>query len=999
MNPNFLTYHNDPKAFRINELPAHAYFIPFESEKATSLSRDHSAYVQSLCGAWRFFYCDSLYDMEEFFAEDFDCTAFETVRVPENWQLHGADQAQYLTSPFPIPFDPPLVPEKNPCAAYIKDFDCVPKADKRYELHFEGKDSCVYIWLNGSFVGYGECPHCDSAFDVTPYLKEGQNRLCVLVLKWCSGTYLDDQDKIRLSGLFREVYLLERSPNGLRDLSLLPDDRGNLTVQVTANAPVSLWLKKDGKTLASLQTRKDGHFFVENAALWSAEHPTRYDLIAECEGEWIRFPFGFRSVAVKDSVFTVNGKAVKLYGVNRHDSSPTDGYALDMDFIRRELMLMKQHNINAIRTSHYPNDPRFYELCDELGFYVMSEADMECHGCTYVKDWQSIVGSEDFAEAIHDRMVRMFEAFKNCTCICIWSLGNESGWGVNLKNEAAYLKQTDPSRPLHYEGWRGGDGDAGGPVNLTEEDWDFVKATFDFQSRMYPAFEKMKHCFGNGHDCFSYVMCEYSHAMGNSCGDLRFYDEIIQSDPRYAGGFIWEWCDHALWQKDETGTPYFAYGGDFGEKQHYRNICMDGTVAPDRQPHSALLEAKAVFAPVRITRNGEGELLLTNRMAFTDLADYDVRWSLSYEGEEVESGSLTVACSPGKSLSLPMPCVVGAGAYPVLTVKVLLREDKPWAKKGHILSEVSFPLWEEEAICEKSISAVAPIVQEQGAEIIVKGDGFAYTFRRDEGLLRQITVAGENLLASPVEWNCFRAPTDNDDTFKLSNNVAIPWRTNANFGNLEIAEMTVRHFTVERKEQSVILSGDFIFSVPGRTAISRGRIFYEIFGDGTLRIHQKANLSDQLPYWLPRYGYALHFEEPLCEMEYFGYGPAESYEDKITHALLGKYAYIQDDPRGAYEKPQESGSHTGTRWLVGKTQGKNLRISGNFSFAASRFDVHTQATAKHRKDMPRSKGSHLYVDYRMSGVGSASCGGQAPVEACRIHPSEEIDFCLEMSLR
>jgi len=987
-----LTYHKDPLAFRIGEMPSRAYFIPFSRREDTDLPRERSDRVYSLNGEWLFSYRSSLYDMEKFYIPDFDCSAFDTVGVPECWQLHGADRAAYLTSPFPIPFQPPHVPEQNPCAAYVKDFAFSPKGERRYELHFEGKDSGVYVWLNGSFVGYGECPHCDSIFDVTPYLKSGQNRLCVLVMKWCSGTYLDDQDKIRLSGLFRDVYLLERSANGLEDMAIKTKTDGTVTVTAKAAAPVTVTVLYEGKTLCEAALA-DGRaqLCVPSPLLWSAESPVLYDLLVACDGEYIRFRFGFREVCVRDGVFCVNGTPVKLYGVNRHDSNPDTGYVTPYDFMRNELCLMKRHNVNAIRTSHYPNDPRFYELCDELGFYVMSEADMECHGCTYVKDFPAVVSSPVFANAIHDRIVRMVEAFKNFTCVCIWSLGNESSWGSNLKNEAAYVKSYDPDRPLHYEGWRGGDGDAGGKTNLTPEDWDFVKKTFDFKSVMYPAFEHMKAGFENGHEGFCYVMCEYSHAMGNSCGDLRFYDEIVQSDPRYAGGFIWEWCDHAI-TLDDHGAAYFGYGGDFGEKHHFRNICMDGTVTPSREPHSNLLEAKAVFAPVRVRRSADGTLILTNRNAFVDLDTYEVAFRVVTDGKETARGLLPVSCAPYGTVTVADPAYGMSGKDAVLYVSVLMKKDTPWAKRGHTVASFSFAL-SAEAVAEPAPASLPTLTEHHNA-VTVSGEGFAYTFRRDTGLLVSMVVNGRELLASPLTLTCFRAPTDNDNTMQVKRNVYVNWHITTNFGNIEYPSVYMHNLTCAAEGGEAVISGDFWFGVEGRMPVCVGTLTYRIGGDGTLILEQKGKINDNLPYWLPRYGYLFKLAEPMTDMTYFGYGPAETYEDKCSHALLGRYAYTPDDPYGAYEKPQENGSHCHTQWLCAHTQGQGLRFEGDFSFCATRYDVHEMTEAKHRKDLHRLDGMHLYLDHRMSGVGSASCGGQHPVPACRIEPGETVDFAI-----
>ncbi|MBR5561131.1 MAG: DUF4981 domain-containing protein [Clostridia bacterium] len=991
------TFHRDPAAFRVNELEPRAYFIPFESEAACAGSREQSAFFTSLNGSWRFRYCPSFLDMDDFYAEGYPCDGFETVQVPEVWQTHGVGGAQYQTSPYPFIFDPPHVPPKNPCAAYVRTFDFDPLAGKRYELHLEGKDSCAYIWLNGGFVGYGECPHGDSAFDVTQQLRKGENRLCILVLKWCSGSYLDDQDKIRLSGLFRDVYILAREKAGLADFRIRTRNDGRVHIAAKAEADVSVVVEREGRMLCEgMITDGEGELWVEQPRLWSAEDPQLYTLRMGCAGEHVCMRFGFREAAVRDGVFMVNNRPVKLYGVNRHDSMPDTGYVVDMERMRSELVLMKQHNINAIRTAHYPNDPRFYALCDELGFYVMSEADMECHGCAYVDGWDRIIGDPAYAPAIHDRTVRMYEAFKNMTCICIWSLGNESGWGENLRREAAYLRAEDPHRLLHYEGWAAGGGDADTGASLGAEEIDFIRRTFDFHSRMYPTLEAMGHAFDEGAigGGMPYLMCEYAHAMGNSCGDLRFYDEIIQSDARYAGGFVWEWCDHALSLTDENGKAFFGYGGDFGETIHKANICMDGAVAPDRQPHSALLEMKAVFAPVRVTMLQPGVLHFANRSAFTDLSAYEVLWSACFEGKETACGTLNVICAPGETVQVPAP-YTGVGVDGVLYIRLRTKARSAWAEAGHEIAAFSFALAQEER-APRHTQGKALCVAETAAAYTVSGEGFSYVFRKDDGALSAMQVSGKQLLKRPMALGCFRAPTDNDDAFALANNIAQKWRMTFEFGDIAYTEWTLKDFCCRMDGPCAVISGAFIFAMQGRKPLSTGTIEYRIAPDGSIRIEQKATLNEALPYWLPRYGYVFEFAGPLRDMEYFGYGPAECYEDKRAHALLGRYAYLPDDPAGAYEKPQESGSHTGTKWLSVKAEGETIRFSGDFSFCASGCDVHSVAHARHRKDLVPAEGMYLYIDYRMSGVGSASCGGQHPVPSCRLNPGERIDFVLEM---
>ncbi len=990
-----LSAHEEPEVFRLNEIEPRAYFIPFEREENCALKRERSAFFHCLCGRWKFLYRPSILDMPDFFEEGFDDACFEEIAVPEVWQTHGADRAQYLTSPYPFIYDPPHVPKKNPCAAYVREFELQIREGKRYELHLEGKDSCAYVWMNGEFVGYGECPHGDSAFDVTQRLREGKNRLCVLALKWCSGSYLDDQDKIRLSGLFRDVYLLERAKGGIEDFSLRAQNDGRVFLSVKADADVHAKIEKDGILLCEGAFQGgEGLFCVQDPLLWSAEDPQLYDLTLLCAGEAIHQRFGFREFSVKDGVFLVNGRPVKLNGVNRHDSSPETGYAVSEAFMHSELILMKRHNINAIRTAHYPNDPRFYALCDELGFYVMCEADMECHGCAYVDDYAGVVSSPIFAPAIHDRMVRMIEAFKNSACIFSWSLGNESGWGENLRNEAAYVKHADPTRLLHYEGWCGGDGDAGAQTLLSEQELKFISETIDFNSRMYPSLEDMKNALKSEiTQHMPYLMCEYAHAMGNSGGDLRFYDEVVRSDPRYAGGFVWEWCDHALLLTDERGNEYYGYGGDFGETIHNGNFCLDGTVTPERVPHSQLLEMKAVFAPVRISMTDNGRLEIENRSAFTDLSAYDLRWQACFGGREAAGGKLSAACAPGDRVIVDSP-FSESGTDGVLYVRVSLKEACIWAQRGHEIAAFSFALPQETAACRASFPA--PGIRETAAAFVVEGEGFSYTFRKDEGVPGCMSVRGKTVLDRPLRFVCFRAPTDNDNAVMPAYNIAKKWRMTFAFGDIAYPELSVKNLRSWEENNCAVIGGKFILGVPGRRAISRGTIRYSIFGDGTLRVEQHAKIAEDLPYWLARYGYAFDFSRPLEHMAYFGLGPYECYEDKCAHALLGRYAYVQDDPIGAYEKPQESGSRTGTKWMTAEMDGIRLRFEGGFSFCASRYDLHDLASARHRKDLSMLDGTQLMIDYRMSGVGSASCKGQQPVKVCRINPGEDVDFVLEI---
>ncbi len=1002
-----LALHKDPKIFNLNELDYRSYFIPFESEKNSEKSRENSAFYTSLCGEWLFKYAESAFDMQDFVASNVNLADFEKITIPENWQTHGKDSLQYQTSPYPFIFNPPYPPTKNPCAAYVKNFSISKNENKNYEIHFEGKDSCIYVWLNGAFVGYGEVPHQDSAFDITPYLKDGENTLCALVFKWCSGSYIDDQDKIRMSGIFRDVYILERSQNGLQDFSVLADMEGNFSLKVTAGCSVKATLLDHGKELFSATVTDCFDFKVDKPVLWSAENPYLYTLILSCDGEFIQQKIGFRTCKTENGVYTVNGKPVKLYGVNRHDFSPDDGYALNYEFIKNELALMKQYNINAIRTAHYPNDPRFYELCNEFGFYVMCEADQECHGASYVKGWDQTVDHEQFEDVFVDRMARMYEAFKNYACIVIWSLGNESGWGKNLEKCVDYFNAKDKSRPLHYHAFTmvfsSKVGEANNTADVFTPELDkYINDNFGMMVLGYPKLPKLLAMIQNKSINLPIVFHEYSHAMGNSCGDLRFYDEIVQENDRCMGGFIWEWCDHAIRMKDENGKEYFGYGGDFGEKHHLYNVCMDGLVSPDRIPHSALLEAGACFSPIKINRVGEREYEIFNRNFFLSTDYYNIRYEVVTDQKTVEEGHIDILVLPRQKATF---CIETKDVYlakdAIIRFCVRLKSDTAWADRGHLVYKQTFAL-----SCQKQQEikeSCAPMLIETDVAYTIVSGGLEYVIRKDHGVISQIRSGDRELLCSPLEFSAWRMPTDNDNMIVGGDNgtifgggVAQKWRKSATFGEMQYPWLEVADLNAKEENGTVVIEGRFIFAVPGRLAITTGRIEY-CFDGKAVNIRQIGSFNDKFDFWLPRYGYRLAFADKLENIRYFGYGPEECYEDKREYATLDWYSYTADDDKNSYEKPQECNSRLDTRWLSFSVGEVDFEVaSDKFSFCATAYDITENWKIAHKKDMIPSCGTYLHLDYRMSGVGSRSCDGDEPQVQCRINPAEEFDFTIKI---
>lgn len=1005
-----LSLHKDPRVFNCHELDYRSYFIPFETAEKAAQARETSAYFTSLCGEWHFKYADSAYDMPDFVTNAADRSGFETVTVPEVWQTHGKDRAQYQTSPYPFVFHPPYPPAKNPCAAYIKDFYIAPQAQKNYELHFEGKDSCLYVWLNGRFVGYGEVPHQDSAFDITPYLSEGQNTLCVLVFKWCSGSYLDDQDKIRMSGLFRDVYILERSRQGLRDFSVSADGDGHFSLTLRSDRPVTVTLYDKERPLFTATVQDHLEYIVENPVLWSAEAPFLYTLMLSCDGEFVQQKVGFRTCRTENGRFLVNGKPVKLYGVNRHDFSPDTGYAVSYDFIRAELQMMKRYNINAVRTAHYPNDPRFYELCDELGIYVMCEADQECHGVSYVNGWDAVMNHEQFTDAFVDRMARMYEAFKNYPCIVIWSLGNESGFGKNLEKCVDYFNEKDHSRPLHYQAFTMvcslhlGEENNAEPIFSPELDR-YINQHFGMMVLGYPKLTELTAMLQNPSLKLPLVFHEYAHAMGNSCGDLRLYDEIVQQHDRCMGGFIWEWCDQAIRMWDKNGKEYFAYGGDFGEKHHLYNVCMDGLVSPDRVPHSSLLEAAACFSPVKIRRVSEKEYEIHNRQYFVSTAIYDIRYEIVLDQEVIRSGCVDTAVMPREKAVV---FIDTEDTYParngIIRFYVTLKEDTPWAEKGHVVYKNTFALPCQDQ--KEASAALPPVLEESDSAYTVLCQGLRYTIRKDSGVLCQIKVGDDALLSEPLTFTAWRMPTDNDNQLIGGDNgtifgggIAQKWRKTPRFGELPYPWLEVSHLCAKTEPQAVVIEGDFIFAVPGRCPIATGRIEYRFSAAG-VTLRQQGGFHKELDFWLPRYGYRLALAKEPTAITYFGYGPDECYEDKREYATLDWYRYAVDASKNSYEKPQECNSRVDTKWLRFSLGEVDVEVSSNaFSFCITDYDVNEAWKLSHKKDVPKGNAAFLHLDYRMSGVGSRSCGGEEPQPSYRINPGEEFDFAFTVKTK
>lgn len=1066
-----------------NTMPDRNYYIPAEKAYSTPLdARNHSDRVQFLNGTWKFRYYDSIYNLQdEFYSEGYDISGFYDIPVPSVWQMHGYDYHQYTNVRYPFAFDPPYVPKDNPCGAYVTDFIYDQNEDAPLaHLNFEGVDSCFYVWLNGRYVGYSQVSHSTSEFDITEFIINGSNRLCVLVLKWCDGSYLEDQDKFRMSGIFRDVYILKRSEGAVYDyfiktscddindptkaevninftaftgyscgedrFSSKPEtgvDKGtdsNVDIEVTIlNADGSICssgcvkreicAQGDANTnAAEIKTTASSSSItlsIDSPVLWNAERPFLYTVIIRCAGEVITDRIGIREITIENKIVYINGMPIKFHGVNRHDSDPVTGFTISREQIIKDMSLMKQHNVNAIRTSHYPNAPYFYELCDEYGFYVIDEADIEAHGPSELfysdNNWDNkaarwnepIADNPEFCESILDRVKRCIIRDKNRPCVVIWSMGNESAYGVTFEKALAWVKSYDKSRLTHYESAQYTDG---------KRKYDY--SNLDLYSRMYPSISEMaEYIDGDGDK--PYILCEYCHAMGNGPGDLEDYFQFFASHETTCGGFVWEWCDHAIYKgKAANGKAMYAYGGDSGETIHDGNFCMDGLVYPDRRPHTGLLEFKNIHRPARIANydGANGILTLHNYLDFTDIRDYlTMSYEVTCDGQVVTSGNIdvpsvaphgdgTVSLSPvtniQKSLSdlyasshSDVSCSSDVANYTkdIITHRMFLRViykaacDSAFVREGDVLgfdeielgsqdlnkaltSDTTQKLTEQDPTALDTISAPLHIL-ETDAEFVISGSNFEYTFDRNTGNFAGIAVDGQELLAAPCDKTIWRAPTDNDRNIKRE------WLR----AHYDMTYERTYETSCIIKEGYAVISCSSSLAAPTVQPVLRIKTEWTISAEGTITSRMHVTKNSEFPM-LPRFGVRIILKKDMRNVSYIGMGPYESYVDKHHASWHGSFSASIDAMHEDYIMPQENGSHFDCNYVQISSLGENdskTDMSAHsitatsavpFSMNASPYTAEELTNAAHNYELPESGKSVLCIDYRQNGIGSNSCG-------------------------
>jgi beta-galactosidase/beta-glucuronidase len=983
-----------------NREPMRATLLPYaDAEDAFVGRREASPYYRSLNGQWQFHWAPNPDAAPVNFQQpSYDASGWKTIPVPSNWQLQGYGHPVYVNVQYPFPPDDmPRVPhETNEVGSYRTTF-ALPESWQGGQvfLVFGGADSAIDVWVNGQMVGYSQDSRLPAEFNITPYLQAGENVVAARVYRWSDGTYLEDQDHWRLSGLHREVYLYAAPNVQVRDVwarTDLDDDYRDATLRVRLNVrnaggrvaddqdaaghvALVMLLDREGRPLLTealqaetapqageeavleLATR------VANPRKWSAEDPYLYTLLVNLQDAAGRLleaqsvKVGFRSVEIRKAQLHINGVPVTIKGVNRHDHDPDHGKVVDDASMLRDVLLMKQHNINAVRTSHYPNDPVFLDLCDRYGLYVMGEANLESHGV-----WGAPSNDPAWRKAFLDRMMRMVERDKNHPCIFAWSLGNESGYGPNHAAMSDWVRAYDPSRLVHYH-----------PASDAP--------TVDILAPMYPAIDtiiKMAQVEGETRPI---IMCEYSHAMGNSNGSLSDYWAAIEAHDRLQGGFIWDWVDQGLRRKTEDGREWMAYGGDYGDVPNDSNFCCNGLVGPDRDVHPGLIEHKKLIQPVRVEAVdlAAGQVRIVNRYNFSDLSHLDISWALEEDGQVLQGGALeTLAIGPGESEVVTLPLAkpnLQPGAEYWLTLYLTLARQTAWANWGHEVAWEQFRLpWETPAATCLPVDQMAPLtVAEDESAVVVQGEGFSVTLGKREGTITSWQHQGRELLAAGPRLSIWRAPTDNDESLRRDAISAHVWR-HLGYDRLQ---HHVRRTHTERLADGAVRVTIVAHSTPTDRSTGFGCTYvYTVYGSGDVVIETQVRPGyQQAP--LPRLGLQLRLPQGLETMTWFGPGPHECYSDRKASGRIGHYSGTVDEQHVPYVTPQENGNKIDVRWAAfTDDQGVGLLAVGMplLNVTAHHYTTESLTAARHWHELERCEEIVLNLDYAQSGLGTASCG-------------------------
>ncbi len=990
---NHLNDWENPLCFERNKEQAHATMMPYESlEKAIAANRQDSLYRQDLNGTWKFKMVRKVADVPADFSKpDYDVSAWDDIPVPSNWQMLGYDEPIYTNFVYPIPLDPPYVPEENHVGLYRRTFS-IPDTwqGRQVYLYFQGVDSAMYLYVNGVEVGYSQGSRTPAEFNITEFLKDGENQLAVEVLRWSDGTYLEDQDMWRMSGIYRDVYLYSKPNVQIRDYfskTLLDENYENAKLNVEVKVrnetrkdcppqkvKISLYDDKQVDLIAQTDCCKEVHIMtgkldcsvwfdvpVEAPALWSAETPNLYTLVITLLNEagdpiqYVSSRIGFRSVETKGGKILINGKPIYIKGVNRHEHDEVTGKYVRMDTMLKDILLMKQHNINAVRTSHYPDCEEWYDLCDQYGIYIMDEADLETHG------WCDLCRDTRFSAAFLERAIRMVERDKNHPCVMMWSLGNETGYGPNHDGMAGWIHGFDTTRPVHYEPARVGNG---------------APASVDVVSSMYPSLEWLVE-MGNEPNCDKpVIMCEYVHAMGNSLGGMKDYWDVIYAHEKIRGGYIWEWLDHGIKQVTEDGEEWYAYGGDFNDKPNDGNFCCDGLIWPNRVPHPKMVEVKKIYEYVNVKAVdlAAGKVAIENNYDFTDLSRFYGAWKLEGDGVVCASGTIDLAGAPYTTTEYTIDYgkIEPSSTEYFLLVEIKLKEDCSWADAGHTVAYEQFKLPVEVLVAHAPAVLNLPrfdVVDTAEALTVSEGD-YKVTFCKATGALVSYACA-DNVLLKDSALNIFRARTDNDGHYGHE------W-TEKKLG--ETTEKATK-FTWEQTAKGIVVTAAICVDTPVCHAADY-TIVYTIGANGCVQVSLDVK-PDAGFETLPKLGLQFKAAKAYDTLTWYGLGYEENYVDKLQAAVVGLYSGKVSDLFTNYVYPQENGNRGGIRWAsLTNADGNGVKIAavnGNlgenlYNTSAWKYTANMISDARHTYDLKELDEVIWNIDIAQHGIGTGSCG-------------------------
>ena len=927
--------HEDLNYISENRMPQRAYYIP--ASGCTSLN-----------GVWDFKYFDA--DFEEGYLDK----EWGKIDVPSCWQTRGYEQPNYTNVAYPFPYDPPFVPDKNPMGVYKRNFFVADPSQKTYII-FEGVSSCIELYINDKYAGFSQGSHLQAEFDISAFVVAGENTITAKVRKWCWGSYLEDQDFFRFNGIFRDVYILCRPLGHIKDINITTQDN-DINIVFDGNAEISLF-DTEQNLIEKKKASKEAVFTVESPVLWNAEKPYLYTLVFENGGESISQKVGFVTYGIgKDNEFLVNGVEVKLKGVNHHDTHPLNGWTMTDEEIKKDLLLMKKLNINTVRTAHYPPTPAFLDMCDELGFYVMVETDLETHGVMYRKaggcgydcidnpEW--FCANPDWKQAFIDRMERMYNRDKNHCSIFSWSAGNESGFGDNHIAMIDYVRSQDKKRLVHYEGACrdiiSPDPNVSDTINHAHK--------VDIFSVMYKSVADVSEKAEDPDFQQPYFLCEYAHAMGNGPGDVYDYWDLIYKHKKLIGGCVWEWSDHTV---VVNGVP--KYGGDFGgELTHDANFCSDGLVFHNRGLKAGSLEVKSAYQYMDCVLNCD-EIVVFNRYDFTNLSEYKFRYEIKVDGELIKEKEQVLDVSPKRSakikISIPEKCRLGAYVNCYL-----------YDKTGYCVAQKQLELPVE--IEHESKNSAPANVTETEHFIIFFAEGFKYTFSKDLGTFTSIIKNGEEQLTAPIMITSMRAPIDNERNVKQSwywYNVWQGENLDRQFNKIYKCNLCGNEVTVKGSLAGVSRTPYFEYTVK-----------YLVMLDGTIKVKLEGKVKDECE-WLPRLGFEIKVPYEKSKFEYFGMGPYENYIDMNHASMIDRYYSNADTEYVNYIMPQEHGNHTNTKYLKIEN-GLLFETSNTMDINVSHYTSKMLMDATHQNELIKDESTNIRIDYKNSGVGSNACG-------------------------